>query len=127
MAQTVQPCFAREGHAEPLMEAIEAEVMPNLRDYWKPNAALFNRLKKAHLIGIIKDLGLTDEAMNLASKAKKDIVSFLDQLFTGPFATLSDAQRAAVDAWCPPSMQTAQVEKLAQAKPVKASKRKKAA
>lgn len=115
MAQTVQPCFARGGHTETLMGAIEAEVMPDLRVYWKPNAALFKRMKKAHLIGIIKDLGLIEEAMNLASKANKDIVAFLDALFTEPFATLTDAQRAAVDSWCPPSMQTAPAGKLATA------------
>ena len=109
------------------MGAIEAEVMPNLRDYWKPNGALFNRMKKAHLIGIIKDLGLIEEAMNLASKAKKEIVAFLDQLFTEPFATLTDAQRAAVGAWCPPSMQTAPVDKLAVAEPSKGKGCKKAA
>ena len=31
------------------------------------------------------------------------------ELFAEPFATLTDAQRAAVAAWCPPMMQTAGV------------------
>ena len=45
--------------------------------------------------------------MRLASSSKKEIVAFCDKLFAEPFATLTDAQRAAVAAWCPPMMQTA--------------------
>jgi len=117
VGKSVQPCFVREGRSEVLMGAIEAEVMPNIRDYWRPNAALFLRLKKVQLLKIIGDLGLTQEALNLASSTKKDIVEFLDQLFTEPFATLTSAQRAAVDAWCPPHMQTAEVKVLAMMPP----------
>lgn len=106
LARTVQPCFAREGHGESLMGAIEAEILPDIRAHWKPNAAFFARLKKAQLLAILTDLGLAEEAVNLASSSKNEVVGFLDQLFTEPFATLTPEQRAAVDAWTPPGMQT---------------------
>ncbi len=86
----------------------EIEIMPDIRAHWTPNAALFNRFKKAWLLKILgEDLGLAQEAVTLASSSKKEIVAFCDKLFAEPFATLTDAQRAAVAAWCPPMMQTA--------------------
>ncbi len=129
LARTVQPCLAREGHGETLMGAIEAEILPNIRAVWTPNAAFFGRLKKAQLLAILTDLGLAEEAVNLASSSKNEVVGFLDQLFTEPFATLTTEQRAAVAAWTPPGMQTPDVA-LALAPASKAKKggtRKKAA
>ena len=38
------------------------------------------------------------------------IAAFCDKLFAEPFATLTDAQRAAVASWCPPMMQTVGIE-----------------
>lgn len=61
----------------------------------------------AHLKASIAVLGLLQPLM--ASSSKKEIVAFCDKLFAEPFATLTDAQRAAVAAWCPPMMQTAGV------------------
>lgn len=122
VGMSTRPCFARGGNTEVLMGAIEAEVMPNIRDFWKPNEAFFLRLKKAQLLRIITDLGLTQEAVNLASCTKKEVVEFLGQLFTAPFATLTSDQRDAVDTWCPPGMQTAQVKVLAM-KPSKTKKK----
>ena len=92
------------------MHDFEIEIMPDIRAHWTPNAALFNRFKKAWLLKILgEDLGLAQEAVTLASSSKKEIVAFCDKLFAEPFATLTDAQRAAVAAWCPPMMQTAGV------------------
>ncbi|MDD9718617.1 ParB/RepB/Spo0J family partition protein [Dinoroseobacter sp. PD6] len=107
-ASTTQSCFARDRQRDSLMHAFEIEIMPDIRAYWTPNAALFNRFKKAWLLKILgEDLGLAQEAVTLASSSKKEIVAFCDKLFAEPFATLTDAQRAAVAAWCPPMMQTA--------------------
>lgn len=107
-ASTTQSCFARDRQRDSLMHAFEIEIMPDIRVHWTPNAALFNRFKKAWLLKILgEDLGLTQEAVTLASSSKKEIVAFCDKLFAEPFATLTDAQRAAVAAWCPPMMQTA--------------------
>ncbi|MEL6465687.1 MAG: ParB/RepB/Spo0J family partition protein [Pseudomonadota bacterium] len=109
-ASTTQSCFARERQRDGLMHDFEVEVMPDIRAHWTPNAALFNRFKKAWLLKILgEDLGLAQEAVTLASSSKKEIVAFCDKLFSEPFATLTDAQRAAVAAWCPPMMQTAGV------------------
>lgn len=109
-ASTTQSCFARDRSRDSLMHAFEIEIMPDIRAHWTPNAALFNRFKKAWLLKILgEDLGLAQEAVTLASSSKKEIVAFCDKLFAEPFATLTDAQRAAVAAWCPPMMRTAGV------------------
>ncbi len=109
-ASTTQSCFARDPRRDSLMHEFEIEIMPDIRAHWTPNAALFNRFKKAWLLKILgEDLGLAQEALTLASSSKKEIVAFCDKLFAEPFATLTDAQRAAVAAWCPPMMQTAGV------------------
>jgi ParB family chromosome partitioning protein len=109
-ASTTQPCFSRDPRRDSLMHDFEIEIMPDIRAHWTPNAALFNRFKKAWLLKILgEDLGLAQDAVTLASASKKEIVAFCDKLFAEPFATLTDAQRAAVAAWCPPMMQTAGV------------------
>ncbi len=110
-AATTQSCFARDRQRDSLMHDFEVEIMPDIRAHWTPNAALFNRFKKAWLLKILgEELGLAQEAMTLASSTKKQVVEFCDKLFAEPFATLTDAQRAAVATWCPPMMQTAGVE-----------------
>lgn len=110
-SSTTQSCFARSHQSDSLMHGFEIEVMPDIRAHWTPNAALFNRFKKAWLLKILgEELGLAQEAVTLASTSKKEIVAFCDKLFAEPFATLTDAQHAAVAAWCPPMMQTAGVE-----------------
>lgn len=109
-ASMTQSCFARDRQRDSLMHAFEIEIMPDIRAHWTPNAALWGRFKKAWLLKILgEDLGLAQEAVTLASSSKKEIVAFCDKLFAEPFATLTDAQRAAVAAWCPPMMQTAGV------------------
>ena len=106
-ASTTQSCFARSAQSDSLMHDFEIEVMPDIRAHWTPNAALFNRFKKAWLLKILgEELGLAQEAVTLASMSKKEIVAFCDKLFAEPFATLTEAQHAAVAAWCPPMMQT---------------------
>ncbi len=110
-AATTQSCFARDRQRDSLMFDFEVEIMPDIRSHWTPNAALFNRFKKAWLLKILgEELGLAQEAVTLASSTKKQVVEFCDKLFSEPFATLTEAQRAAVAAWCPPMMQTAGVE-----------------
>ncbi|MFT6092030.1 ParB/RepB/Spo0J family partition protein [Sulfitobacter sp.] len=106
-ASTTQSCFARSAQSDSLMHDFEIEVMPDIRAHWTPNAALFNRFKKAWLLKILgEELGLAQEAVTLASMSKKEIVAFCDKLFAEPFATLTEAQQRAVAAWCPPMMQT---------------------
>ncbi len=106
-ASTTQSCFARSRQSDSLMHDFEIEVMPDIRAHWTPNAALFNRFKKAWLLKILgEELGLAQEAVTLASMSKKEIVAFCDKLFAEPFATLTEAQHVAVVAWCPPMMQT---------------------
>ncbi|OWU67711.1 plasmid partitioning protein ParB [Roseovarius sp. 22II1-1F6A] len=110
-AATTQSCFARDRQRDSLMHDFEVEIMPDIRAHWTPNAALFNRFKKAWLLKILgEELGLAQEAVTLASSTKKEVVAFCDKLFAEPFATLTDAQRAAVAAWCPPMMQTSGTE-----------------
>lgn len=106
-AATTQSCFARDRQRDSLMHDFEVEIMPDIRAHWTPNAALFNRFKKVWLLKILgEELGLAQEAVTLASSTQKEVVAFCDKLFAEPFATLTDAQRTAVAAWCPPMMQT---------------------
>ena len=57
-ASTTQSCFARDRQRDSLMHAFEIEIMPDIRSHWTPNAALFNRFKKAWLLKILgEDLG----------------------------------------------------------------------
>ena len=110
-ASTTQSCFARSRQSDSLMHDFEIEVMPDIRAHWTPNAALFNRFKKVWLLKIFgEELGLAQEAVTLASSSKREIVAFCDKLFAEPFATLTEAQRAAVATWCPPMMQTTGIE-----------------
>ncbi|WP_068117756.1 ParB/RepB/Spo0J family partition protein [Tropicimonas marinistellae] len=110
-AATTQSCLARDRQRDSLMFDFEVEIMPDIRAHWTPNAALFNRFKKAWLLKILgEELGLAQEAVTLASSTKRQVVEFCDKLFAEPFATLTDAQRTAVASWCPPMMQTAGVE-----------------
>ena len=110
-AATTQSCLARDRQRDSLMHDFEIEVMPDIRAHWTPNVALFNRFKKAWLLKILgEELGLAQEAVTLASSTKKEVVAFCDKLFADPFATLTEAQRAAVAAWCPPMMQTTGAE-----------------
>ncbi|MDK3075374.1 ParB/RepB/Spo0J family partition protein [Sedimentitalea sp. JM2-8] len=110
-AATTQSCLKRDRQRDSLMHDFEIEIMPDIRAHWTPNAALWGRFKKAWLLKILgEELGLAQEAVTLASSTKKEVVAFCDRLFAEPFATLTDAQRAAVAAWCPPMMQTAGIE-----------------
>jgi len=111
VGSTTKNSFARNVQTDTLMASIEAEVMPDVRAHWSPNAALFSRFKKSWLLRILSDdLGLTQEALALAGSKKGQIVDFCDQLFAEPFATLTDAQREAVARWTPPLMQTHMLE-----------------
>ncbi|ARE42498.1 putative plasmid stabilization protein (plasmid) [Rhodovulum sp. P5] len=85
-ASTTQSCFARNRQRDSLMHDFEIEIMPDIRAHWTPNAALFNRFKKAWLLKILgEDLGLAQEAVTLASSSKKEIVAFCDKLLgSGP-------------------------------------------
>ncbi len=91
-----------------MMQDFEIEIMHDRGEQWKRNASRFNRFEKAWLLKSLgEDVGLAQEAVTVASSSKREIVAFCDKLFAEPFATLTDAQRAAVAAWCPPMMQTA--------------------
>lgn len=107
VAQTLHPQLAKPSEQD-LVALLEPEIMPNTRDHWRPTgAAFFGRIKKDGLISILKDdLGMADEAANLAAGKKNNVVEFLDRLFAEPFATLTEAQLHAVEVWAPEGMQT---------------------
>ena len=51
---------------------------------------------------------INEQLANLQIR-RVNVTTPCDKFFAEPFATLTDAQRAAVAAWCPPMMQTAGV------------------
>lgn len=109
VAQTLKPAlYSKAG--DTVRGLIEAEVLPNMRDVWLPDAAYFNRLTKPALLAILNtDLNMGLQAGAYEGSKKSEIVTYLSELFAAPFATLSEDQRQRVEAWCPVAMQTAQV------------------
>lgn len=106
LAQTIRPGLASARIGD-VFGDLEAAIMPNVRDYWRPTGeAFFKRLKLDWLVSILKDdLGMPDEAVNLAGGRKAAAVDFMDKLFAEPYATLTDDQYAAVASWAPEGMQ----------------------
>ena len=67
--------------------------------------AFFARLTKGAALGLLaRDLHQPEEAARLAGERKGAVVEHLERLFAEPFATLSPAQREAVETWVPPGM-----------------------
>ncbi|WP_299749557.1 ParB/RepB/Spo0J family partition protein [uncultured Tateyamaria sp.] len=106
LAQTIRPGLA-SGRTGDVFKDLEAAIMPNIRDFWRPTGeAFFGRLKLDWLVSILKDdLGMSDEAVNLAGGRKAAAVEFMERLFAEPYATLTEDQFAAVAAWAPEGMQ----------------------
>ncbi len=109
LAQTIKPSLAGTRMGD-LFTELEGSIMPNVRDYWRPTGeAFFGRVKLDWLIKILNDdLGMPDEAINLAGGRKAAAVEFIERLFAEPYATLTEDQLAAVAAWAPVGMQTYQ-------------------
>ncbi len=105
MAGTIQP--TGYGWGEELLSHVARQIVPEMRAAWRPTGeAFFGRLKKGELLGLLAhDLKQPEEAARLASGKKSEIVDYLETLFAAPFATLSPAQREAVETWCPPGME----------------------
>ena len=105
MAGTIQP--TGYGWGEELLSHVARQIVPDMRAAWRPTGeAFFGRLKKGELLGLLAhDLKQPEEAARLASGKKGEIVDYLETLFAAPFATLSPAQREAVETWCPPGME----------------------
>ena len=105
MAGTIQP--TAYGWGEELLSHVARQIVPDMRAAWRPTGeAFFGRLKKGELLGLLAhDLKQPEEAARLASGKKGEIVDYIETLFAAPFATLSPAQREAVETWCPPGME----------------------
>ncbi|MBF9052421.1 hypothetical protein GTA62_20660 [Roseobacter sp. HKCCD9010] len=90
-----------------VFEDLESAIMPNIRDFWRPTGeAFFGRLKLDWLVSILKDdLGMPDEAVNLAGGRKAAAVEFMERLFAEPYATLTEDHFAVVATWAPEGMQ----------------------
>ena len=88
-------------------QVVEELVLPDLRDAWTPDADFLRRLSKPDLLTILsKDLKMPEEALGLNTSKKTEVVEYMAGLFAEPFATLPEAQREAVQHWCPEHMQT---------------------
>ncbi|MEL6680098.1 MAG: hypothetical protein AAFQ51_15440, partial [Pseudomonadota bacterium] len=93
-----------QSRAAPFTGALADQVLPNIRETWRPTRAFFKRLKKAELIQLLSELGLADEALRVASQKKGEIVTYLDTLFAEPATLLRGDQRSAVETWAPEMM-----------------------
>jgi ParB family chromosome partitioning protein len=74
----------------------------DIRKVWKPHISFWERLTKAQILLVMRDLGLDHLARAMDGAKKSDLVSYINSLFTGDIDHLSDAQREAVAAWVPP-------------------------
>ena len=106
VAASVEPARAgRDPARESFGDALAAEAVPDPRAVWRPTAANYwSRVSRAHMLGLLKRLRLEAEAEDQASARKSTLADFMEKLFAAPFATLSPAQRAAVEAWAPAVM-----------------------
>ena len=97
---------AELGDHEALLTDVAHQAVPNMRAAWRPTGeAFFGRIRKAQLLHLLcVDLKQPEDAAQLATAKKVDVVNYLDRLFAAPFATLTPQQREAVETWCPPGM-----------------------
>lgn len=106
VSQSLTPSLAGSRNSA-LRQSIEAEVLPNVRDVWTPDAAFFSRLTKPDLLAILSDdLAMPTQAEAQAKSKKSELVTYLDGLFAAPFATLTEEQRQKVLVWAPAPMQS---------------------
>ena len=92
---------------DPVREAVEIEVLPDLRAVWTPDEVFLKRVTKADLLSILREMDLRSEAQAYQSAKKSNLVTYMVKLFAEPFATLTDSQRQAVTGWCPAVMSRA--------------------
>lgn len=106
VAQTLTPGL-HGARLNPVRSGVEGEALPRIRDVWTPDETYFTRLTKPALLAILReDLDLKPQADAHEKSKKSELVAFMDGLFAAPFATLSSAQREAVNTWAPKAMQT---------------------
>ena len=103
VAQMLEPKLVTELR-DPVREAVEIAVLPNLRDVWTPDETFLKRLTKSDLLEILRDMDMRAEAQAYQKAKKTGLVSYMVKLFAEPFATLTDSQRQAVTSWCPAVM-----------------------
>ena len=109
VAQTLSPGLYG-ARINPVRRLVEAEALPRIRDVWTPNATYFARLTKPALMAILRDdLGMLSQADAYEKSKKSELVDYMDGLFAAPFATLSSAERAAVQNWAPKAMRTVEI------------------
>jgi len=70
-----------------------------MTNYW-------SRVPRGHMLALLEEFGMTAEAEEQRNAKKTTLAAYMEQLFAQPFATLTEEQRAAVEAWAPPGMGT---------------------
>ena len=107
IGMTVQCGLAQSGPEETFMDALASEAVEDIRTIWKPTTENYwGRVTRDHMLSLLKAFGMTAEAVEHQTVKNATLASYMEKLFARPFATLSDAQRTAVEAWTPPGMGT---------------------
>ena len=91
-------------------QAVEDEVLPDIRAVWTPDESFLKRRTKPELLRIMSELGLSEEVKMMDGSKKSGVVAYLVGLFEAPFATLTQSQQAAVASWTPDIMQRERAE-----------------
>lgn len=108
VAATVDPHLAdnRPGRTS-FMEAVAADAIEDIRTVWKPTADNYwSRVTRDHMLALLKSFGMAQEAEAQRTVKKGTLAKYMEALFANPFATLSEAQRVAVESWTPPGFGT---------------------
>lgn len=79
-----------------------ALAVGDIRKVWTPHVSFWERLTKAQILLVLRDLGLDHLARAMDGAKKADLVTYVNRLFTGEIDHLSAAQRDAIAAWVPP-------------------------
>lgn len=99
-------------------EVIASGAMTSIRSLWTPDVTFWGRLTRPQMLAVLRDLGMPNMAAGMAAAKKADLVGYMTKLFAGAGIVLTDAQRAAVDAWTPADMDVLPREGWTAADPV---------
>jgi len=129
VACTLQPKLSpAEGKPLTAYDIALSQTGANVADYWRPNAANFlSRITRDALLEIGQEIFGGNFATQYGKAKKGELVALLDKAFANPEKALDPEKVRRVAAWLPEGMAFEAIEPIAEAKPAKPRKGKKAA
>jgi len=98
----------RHGH-DSFVQTLAAMALPDIRTRWLPTEANYwSRVTKGHMLDLLREFDMSEAADNMRSAKKTTLAAYMSRLFATSFTTLTPDQDAAVQAWAPDGMHTAE-------------------